>query len=158
MEEIILTKNCVALIDKENAIDINQHKWYAVNKGKVSDLYYAATIINKKSISMHRYILKIKDKTIKIDHIDGNGLNNQKSNLRLCKLSENLKNRRIPSNNKTGYKGVSFKKKLNKYRSSIGYSSKSIHLGYYENSIEAAEAYNKKAKELFGEYARLNVF
>ena len=105
---------------------------------------------------MHREILGITDPKINVDHLDGDGLNNQRSNLRVCTDSQNGANRGKQKNNKSGYKGVHWNKKTKKWAAQIQYHKKVLNLGYYSDIIEAAKAYDKKALELFGEFARLN--
>lgn len=179
--------------DYDKVIELG--KWYISNPGK-SNLFYAEkklTIkqfeklneertasglnpIKKRTILMHRYILDLAcDDTYTdqvVDHIDGNGLNNVKSNLRLCNRSENSCNKRLRSNSQTGYRGVNKKKEtqyIKKDGTKIKYNvkkpwlayitpkgKKRITIGYFENIEEAAKAYDEKAKELFGEFAKLN--
>ena len=93
-----------------------------------------------------------------IDHIDGNSLNNRRNNLRFCNNQQNQFNQKPRSNTFSKYKGVSIirnRKKL--FRASIYFNGKSIYLGSFSSEIEAAIAYNKAAKEKFGEFAKLNV-
>lgn len=91
-----------------------------------------------------------------IDHIDGNGLNNSKDNLRLATPSDNRKNTQKSIRNKSGYKGVSWHNRDKKWRSQIGYNGIHFYIGSYNNPILAAIEYDKKAIELFGEYACIN--
>lgn len=103
---------------------------------------------------MHRFITNCPF-GMEIDHRDGNKLNNQKCNLRICTPTQNKRNIKKQSNNKAGYKGVSYFG--NKYiRATISINRKQIHLGFFPDLITAAKAYDKKAKELFGEFAYLN--
>jgi hypothetical protein len=92
-----------------------------------------------------------------IDHIDRNRLNNIWSNLRECTSSENKANRTKQSNNTSGYKGVSWHKRANKFRAKIQFQKKPIHIGLFTSAEEAAAAYNTKAKELYGEFANINI-
>lgn len=92
-----------------------------------------------------------------VDHIDLNGLNNQKHNLRLCTNHQNSFNKRIPSENKSGFKGVSFHKRAGKWRARVKFNRKENHIGLFKSKIEAARAYDKLAVKLFGEFARTNV-
>ena len=89
-----------------------------------------------------------------IDHVNGNGLDNRRENLRISTNSQNLANRRKNCNNTSGFKGVQPKRK--KYSACVGFQGKKIRLGVYDTPEEAARAYDEKAKELFGEYANLN--
>lgn len=100
---------------------------------------------------MHRLILDIPmHDPRQIDHIDGDGLNNRKSNLRICTQAENARNIHKET------LGVCWSKASNKWRAQIGFNYKSIHLGVFENKRDAIIAYNKAAKKYFGEYACLN--
>ena len=90
------------------------------------------------------------------DHINGNGLDNRRNNLRTCTNAENLQNRPKQKNNTSGFKGVFLNKLTGKWEARI-YSRKTrTYIGLYKNKIDAANAYNEKATELFGEFARLN--
>lgn len=98
-----------------------------------------------------------KDKVV--DHINGDTLDNRKQNLRICTKAENNRNRRVNSRLGTvPYKGVYKRKnsKINSYRASVSYQDKTYNLGHYNTPEEAAEVYNNKATELFGEFANLN--
>lgn len=91
-----------------------------------------------------------------IDHIDGNPKNNKWSNLRLATNTQNSRNSSKPKNNTSGFKGVSFVSRLNKYRATIMVNRKSIHLGCFSDVKDAVLAYNEAAKSYFGEFALLN--
>ena len=106
---------------------------------------------------MHR-VINDTPKILGTDHIDGNPLNNQKSNLRNATKSQNGMNRKSNRNSSSKYKGISWNKQNKKWRGEIQKNKKRYGLGYFKSEIEAARAYNKKALELFGEYARLNKF
>lgn len=154
-KEIKLTKGYVALVDDEDYNYLNQWKW-AVSKRK--NTIYAQGVINNKPNHMHRFIIKPKKNQI-IDHINGNGLDNRKSNLRICTQSENLRNRSKPKWKKTTskYKGVSFvKNRKTPWRSYIQINKKYKHLGHFNNEIDAAIAYNKAAIKYYKKFAFLN--
>jgi hypothetical protein len=104
---------------------------------------------------MHRQIMNAPEGLL-VDHIDGNGLNNQKNNLRLCSSAQNARNRRPTSKPYSKYKGVSWHKRNKKWEVRIAKSGKSTYLGTFEDELEAALAYDRKAEELFGEFAYLN--
>lgn len=154
MKHIPLTQNKVAIVDDNDYETISQYKWYCVG-GR----YAARDIrINKKRVCiyMHRYILG-NNKKFDVDHINHDGLDNRKENLRLCTTSENMGNQRIQIKSKySKYKGVTFDINRKKWQSKIMKNKKTIHLGRFDCEEDAADAYNKKALELFGEYAFIN--
>jgi hypothetical protein len=160
MKTMPIRPNCEewALIDDEDFDLVNQYKWFLHQKGYVD----ANAIVNGKRtrIKLHRLIMNFP-KGKQIDHINGNKLDNRKSNLRICGNSNNqmnVKKKATYSNKPTSsiYKGVSYKKKNNKWQAYITKDQKRIYIGYFVNEKDAALAYNKKAMELFGEYANLN--
>ncbi len=155
MKKIPLTQGKFALVDDEDFDWLNKWKWYA---HKDYSTFYAnrhGQGCNDKNILMHREIINVSKGQL-IDHKDRNGLNNQKSNLRVCNAYENCCNRKLHSNNKTGFRGVVFYPLLNKYMVRIKNKNKTHCLGLYSSLIEAAKAYDIKAKQLHGEFARLN--
>jgi len=103
---------------------------------------------------LHRIIMNQYDPKIEVDHIDGNPLNNKKSNLRVCTHQENTFNRSKYKNNKSGFKCVHFDKQYNKYRALIGVNGKQIHLGRFETAEAAHDAYKKAAVKYHKEFAR----
>lgn len=92
-----------------------------------------------------------------IDHKNRNPLDNRRENLRYCTHSQNLANKSMQVNSKTGYRGVDFHKARGKFRARIVVKDRSIHLGRFNTPEEAALAYNIAAKEIYGEFAFLNV-
>lgn len=143
----------VALVDDEDFETLNQFWWSAKKDGNT---FYAARkiMIDSKWTTqyMHCEIMNGKG----VDHIDGNGCNNQKDNLRFCTTSENCMNQRKCTNKSSIYKGVYFYKPYNKWRAQIRINYKKIFLGYFDSEVDAAKAYNEKAIELFCEFANLN--
>ena len=108
--------------------------------------------------SLHRLILGVEDSKIQVDHINNNPLDNRKENLRLASHSQNQRNKNKTRKNKTGYKGVEYVPKVNKsnpYKMKIQKNGKVIQK-YFSTAEKAALAYDKAARELFGEYANLN--
>lgn len=150
------------IVDDQDYEWLNKWKWYAAYNKIYNNFYvYRYDYVNKKqkNVCMHRVILGITDSKIFIDHIDHNTLNNQRSNLRECSQSKNLMNSKKPRRVKETssiYKGVYFNKQNKKWYGQIYINNKRIHLGLFKKEIEAAKAYDKKAKELFGEFALLN--
>ena len=104
---------------------------------------------------MHRVIMTPPDQMF-VDHIDHNGLNNTRSNLRLCTLAQNNCNSTSRRTSTSKYKGVSWKKVSKKWAASTQSMGKIYHLGYFTDEIAAARAYDKKAAELHGQFACLN--
>lgn len=149
-----------AMVDDEMFDFLNKWNWTAQPHGQTA---YAVRNIttkdgNRKSIRMHRFVAGISDSKIEIDHIDGNGLNNQKCNLRQANRIQNNRNTKSRIGSTSKYLGVSLKRGNNnkKWVAQINFENKKHHLGYFKDEIEAAKAYDKKAKELFGEFSNLN--
>jgi hypothetical protein len=157
MKEIKLTQGYLALVDDDDFDKLSRYKWHVKTpKGSI----YAARTINVhgklKTVLMHRQILNVPD-NLQIDHIDHNGLNCQKHNMRICTINENLWNKR--SKGKSKYHGVSFIYNTDgkKYiKAQICKNKKYEYLGTYKTEELAARGYDIRAKELFGEYANLN--
>ncbi len=160
MKRIPLTQGKFALVDDEDFDKVSQHKWSARKTGYV---WYAMTNIptrntkrRQKLLLMHRFIIKTPT-GMETDHKDRDGLNNQKSNLRWATSAQNSANKKRQENNTSGYRGVSWKTQNNKWQAAIQYCRKCLYIGLFDTKEEAAKAYNSKAKELHGEYARINV-
>lgn len=104
---------------------------------------------------MHRQLMEAAKGEV-VDHIDGNPLNNTRSNLRICSNTENVRNQRRHKNNTSGFKGVSWHANRGKWRAYITPNRKQIHLGLFDNTEDAARAYDAAALEHYGAYAKLN--
>jgi hypothetical protein len=121
---------------------------------------YAACALNvdgnRKYAYMHRLITNPPEGYL-VDHMDGNTLDNRKCNLRIVTKAQNSMNCNVNSINTSGYKGVSQFKRTGKWKAYIIYNDVNYHLGYFDSRHVAAKAYNAKAIEFFGEYAKLNV-
>jgi len=158
MKQIPLTQGMFALVDDDDFEALSKWKWHA-NKSKGN--YYAcrnSPRVNKKrtSIKMHRQIMNVPNDGLFIDHINGNGLDNRRENLRLCTNAENTRNSRVSSSNTTGYRGVSLHGPTKKFRARIKSDDGTIYLGHFKTAIDAALAYDFAAKRFHGEFARLN--
>lgn len=153
---IRLTKNQFAVVDAEDFESINQFKWTCIsdktNSYAVRSTYDGGV---KRRIHMHSVVLGVFGS--EIDHINGNGLHNYKSNLRLCSRTQNMQNRSCNLKSTSKHKGVSRRKVDGKYVAQIQFNHKGIYLGLFESELEASIAYNNAAIKYFGEFARLNV-
>lgn len=153
MKEIKLTKNQKCIVDDNVFEAFSRYKWYAEGRnGK----YYACRRVGNKIVKMHRIILGVDNSKIAVDHVNGNTLDNRSINLRTCTWAQNLRNSALKPSNKSGYKGVCFSKRSNKFRATIVVNYKQIHLGVFDTAIEAAKAYNAAALIHHGEFARIN--
>jgi hypothetical protein len=152
MKTIPLSQGKVALVDDEDFEYLNQWKWSAKCSGYS---FYAQRMFRingiRKMIMMHRFILGV-EKNRDIDHIDHDGLNNQKRNLRLVTHSQNMANSRKGEGFTSKYKGVSFDKMNGKWVVDIA----GKRVGRFADEEEAARAYNEAAKKLYGDFAFLN--
>jgi len=152
-KRIELSLDKVAVVDADDLERLSIYKWCAVRRNRT---WYAKTLRPDGShLSMHRLIADAP-KHLMVDHKDHNGLNNRKHNLRLCNNAQNQYNRLPHRGGTSKHKGVYLDKQYNKYRAIICHNSKRYHLGRFDNPDDAARAYDKKAKELFGEFAYLN--
>ncbi len=144
MKKIELTQGKFALIDDEDYNQVVQDKWFAhFERGR----FYAWRSRHTKPIRMHHIILGIPSPGLEIDHIDGNGLNNQKMNLRFVNRSQNNMNRSKKSNTSSRYKGVQWNAHKNKWYAELKYNNKRYCLGYFDSEINAA-----KERDCFGFY------
>ncbi len=155
-KSIPLSKGQFALIDDEDYERVSQFKWHAI---PTKTTYYAArnkpTLFGYKHEYLHTFLMGSNSKEM-VDHQDRNGLNCTRANLRPANRNENYRNRGAQSNNKAGYKGVYFNKTKKKWDAQISVGGKSMYIGRYETAEDAARAYDKRALELFGEFAYLN--
>lgn len=145
MKKIPLTRGLFALVDDEDFEFLSQFKWKA-NKTKPERTFYAARSLKRevnkprKMLYLHRLIMNTP-RELSVDHIDGNGLNNQKSNLRNISQAANSLNRtRLSSTNKSGFTGVYWSKQKNKWHALVAFRTKSKHLGFFDDVHEAAIA------------------
>lgn len=156
-KHIPLTRGRFAIVDDEWFDKLSKHHWYCSNYGYA---YRRGPGGRKGStlLSMHRTVLGLDNTgcTSQIDHIDGNPLNNTVANLRVCSPSQNLHNRDKQKNNKSGFKGVYWATQVGRWLANITVNGKRHHLGTFFSPAEAAKAYDVAARELLGEFARLN--
>lgn len=145
---IPLTKGLSAIIDAEDAPLVSGSKWRASQAGRK---WYAAATRGGRTVYLHRLLMKAP-KGVLVDHRDNDGLNNQRSNLRLANKSLNGANSALSVRNKSGFKGV-HRIRGNKWRASITHQGKIRNLGHYDTAEKAFEAYKIAAREAHGEFA-----
>lgn len=139
------------LIDDADYDLVKDHRWYVVKREtKNRRRYYGETCVNGKHIHLHRLILGYPDDDV--DHINHDGLDCRRENMRVTTRSQNLMNQRSHGL----YKGVTFDKSRDSWKAQIKFQDTNYFLGRFTTQEEAALAYNKKASELFGEFASLN--
>lgn len=157
--EIPLTRGYAALVDLCDA-DLLDHRWYALPK--LTNVYARRKIANdqgRSDVSMHRVIMsRILDRPLRpneqVDHINGNGLDNQRGNLRLASNTQNQWNARRRKDNSSGVKGVWWRKASQKWVASINVNGIKIHLGSFSTLEDARWAYRIAANQMHGEYAK----
>ena len=149
IRKIEVGQGLFATVDAADYPRLRKHQWYAYRRGR---RIYATCKTGRRTVYMHRMIMRPR-KGYVVDHIDGNGLNNRRSNLRVCTVAQNRANAR-PCGGVSGFVGVY--PKGNKWRASITCRGEFYYLGLYDDPVAAAKARDRKAYELHGPYAYLN--
>ena len=150
---IPLTHGKIAIVDEADAelvlsgrpwtaIQPKTHTWYAMRHVRAP----------RVTISMHILVAGYKG----VDHVNGNGLDNRRINLRPATRAQNRVNCGLQRNNKSGYKGVRWDRRGRKWIAVITADGHRMYLGCFDDPVDAARAYNRAAAEAFGEYAWLN--
>ena len=146
-----------ATIDRRDFKTLSRHNWYINNKG------YAYTFVldengKRKGVLMHRMIMQAPE-GMDIHHINHNPLDNRRKNLIICTHQENLQSLQKPQKKKapcsSKYKGV-YRHKNGKFKVTIRHQGKQYHIGYFDDEIDAAKAYDAAAKVMHGKFAVLN--
>lgn len=149
------------LIDDEDWERVKQYRWH-LNKSyfrRTGNFYFRTrpyTNGKRSCLMLHSYIFGRIPKGLYLDHINRNTLDNRKKNLRLATPQQNKYNQKCRKDNTTGYKGVSVQTHCKKYIVRIVHNGKRHSLGTYSDPVEAARVYDKKAIELYGEFACTN--
>jgi hypothetical protein len=158
VKEIKLTQGKVALVDDCDFGELSKHKWYAQKGYKT---FYAVRKTPRDAfgkqgrVLMHREILQLPHNVLG-EHKDGNGLNNQRENIRPASHAQNMRNR-SGSLHSSKFKGVYRTKETKPWRIGVRSGGKIMASGYYATEAEAARAYDSAAKRLFGDFAYLNL-
>lgn len=156
-KRIPLTQGKFAIVDDADFEWLNQYKWCAHKVGKswyaVGWLYYQN---RKRQVGIHQLILNTPA-DMQSDHRNGDGLDNRRSNLRICTSSQNLGNSRKSKRRTSQFKGVYWERARRKWHVEIKVLGKRRHLGRFDDELEAAATYDTAARELFGEFARPNL-
>lgn len=145
------------MVDDVDYEDLSKYHWCIVKMPKTFyAVRYTCTNGKEKNVYMHRHIMREENKKLPIDHLDHNGINNQRSNLRRPINGQNQKNRQGQLGRSSKYVGVCWHKKDKKWQAAIAVNGKQTHLGQFDDEIEAATARDNAAKIHYGEYAHLN--
>jgi len=150
---ITCTDGAIFSISTSDLPLVRKYQWWADDKG------YVKTKLKNKTVLLSRLLLGVEDagREVFVDHISGDPKDNRRENLRLCLPEENIKNRKLNATNSTGFKGVSYHRKLGKYMAGIrAGGGKTIYLGCYLTPEEAAAVYDRAALLYHGEFARTN--
>lgn len=155
VKELPLTKGYVAIVDDEDYEFVSQWKWSAkVQKNTVYAFRKYRKDGKQITISLHRQLMG-NPPGMEVDHIDRDGLNNRRINLRLATHQQNAYNA-TPQKNRSGYRGVTWYKPYKKWVVVLMKDGKKHHVGYFDNPEDGGRAYDKAARELHGEFATLN--
>lgn len=165
VKQIPVSQGETALVSDVDG-DLIKHSWYLKVGSDRLKYAHRGNGKNEKgrwtNKALHREVMeRIIGRTLRsdedVDHIDGNGLNNARDNLRVTTASQNCANRRVNRDSKSGYKGVTWNEGHKKWEVSVCFHKRKFYLGSFTDKHEAARAYNAKAYELHGQYARLNM-
>jgi hypothetical protein len=156
MRQIHLTQGLVALVDDADYDELNQHKWHAHRSGNGWYAQRHGFRGNKRCIlHMHREVMLPPD-AMQVDHANGNGLDNQRSNLRICTHAENVRNGRKRRPGSSRFRGVTHNKRLGKWVAQICVNFQKMHLGVFDTEREAAFEYALAALVHFGAFTPIN--
>lgn len=154
-KSIPLTQGKFALVDNEDFEKVNKYKWCFQTRGYAYRHAPAEFYSRGCVLYMHRIIMNAPD-GIEVDHINGDKLDNRRENLRFANRSQNSRNTPKRKNGTSGFKGVTFVKRLSKWKAQIEIDNRGKYLGVFLDKEDAARAYDEVAKMYFGEFAKLN--
>jgi hypothetical protein len=156
MKTIPLTRGYFTKVDDDDYEKYASVRWHVCPMKKGAKALRSTFVNGKKTTTYLSRVIMNAPKGKQVDHINHDTLDNRKCNLRVCTREQNNANQNISKNNTSGYKGVCWHIRLNKWQAKIGVNMKRITLGSFNTKEEAALAYNKGAKKYFGEFACLN--
>lgn len=154
--EIQLTGGLVALVDASDEALVMRYSWHMLRRGNTCYAKHTMPWTDGKRpvLLMHRLLAGVTGADTRVDHRDGNGLNNCRANLRVCCHQQNLANARRRADNRSGFKGVGYNRRIDRYHARIHIDGRSKFLGSFRTPQEAHQAYCRAAAEQFGEFAR----
>lgn len=148
-----LNRGLVAYVDAIDADRVLSRRWFAVDGGRAVYAHSAAQRDGSPATSLHLFIMRPEPGLV-VDHIDGDGLNNTRVNLRICTHKQNIRNQRAQLGRASRYKGVI--RQRNRWQACIKHDGETIHLGTFDEEERAARQYDRAARLLFGQFARTN--
>lgn len=148
------------IVDRDDVDWVTRYQWYVVKSNRVDEedggLFYAVRKPGTVPIFMHRELLGLTDPTIQVGHVNHNGIDNRRCNLRTGIVAQHQYGQRPQLGRSSKYKGVYWHKKEQKWRARIHKDGKDRSLGRFDDEIEAARSYDTAAREIFGDFAYLN--
>ncbi|MGC2475750.1 MAG: AP2 domain-containing protein [Candidatus Sulfotelmatobacter sp.] len=161
MKTLALTQGYVAMVDDHDFGRVSENKWRALVDRRRNKVYAVRKThgphSSRKSLYMHREILGVTDPEVKVDHRNGDSLDNRRTNLRKCVGGENNANSvKRQDGRSSKYKGVCWHKRDGKFQASIRVRGRTIFLGTFTDEVQAAQAYDEAARAAFGEFAQCN--
>jgi hypothetical protein len=156
--EIALPSGDVTVVDEADLPIVTGYRWRAYRRAGDRTVYVRAEIRHgrrTRTVPLHRFLLNAPPRLL-VDHRDHDGLNNTRSNLRLCTFSQNAANMVLLNQNTSGYKGVTYHRQIGKWQAAIKVQGRNHYLGVYADPLQAAAAYDRAAVEAFGEFALIN--
>lgn len=151
MAEIELTQGKITEVDEADLPVLAPYAWYAIRRKRT---WYAQTNSPAGLMLMHRLLVGVEG--VGVDHIDGNGLNNRRVNLRVANQTQNNANQRVRAGGSSRFKGVSWSEERSKWVAQIAVNGKRRNLGRFLDEEEAARTYDRAALDAFGTFARTN--
>lgn len=158
MKELKLSRGYVALVDDEDFEWVSQWKWSALEQpnGRVYAVRGACVNGVRFALKLHRALLSLFWKWVDVDHVNHDGLDNRRSNLRVVTRTKNAQNQRPQEGCSSVFKGVSLHKRNKKWQALIRVNRKLIYIGYFTSELDAARAYDAAARRFFGGCAYTN--